>query len=460
MAENKDSQDQEDEIVAQHPFNNVLARFQSMKGIQKATFVLAMILMFCVVIFILFFSGTKSEPKIIKPVAKDIIEMPKVQPEINKNVYAPKPDVKAKIIDKIEANISNLKPPAPPPPVVEPPAIKQQTTPPIGQIIDHSKVTTPQLPVVQPKINHDATESHGPKISTTSIMTFGGGKSTSDATNDGTDRKSDAKVDDKSKNKNDKFLGFDGGTIDNVTLENSSAQAIVATKINSDLLYTIAQGKVIDAVLETAINTNMSLGIVRAVVSRDVYGEHGNIVLIPKGSRLVGSYGSSSASSDSSGSAQILTRVYATWNRIITPNGVDINLPAMPATDPLGRSGIAGYVDTNLSNNLLNAFLVSVLGPYIAGEVTGISKKQTQSSSTVDPKTGQTTTTTTGTSGADILSSGLDKFQNIANDQLNKVYPAGTVTVYVDQGTRIDIIVQQDIIFPKQAITSNSANLP
>ena len=55
MAENKDSQDQEDEIVAQHPFNNVLARFQSMKGIQKATFVLAMILMFCVVIFILFF---------------------------------------------------------------------------------------------------------------------------------------------------------------------------------------------------------------------------------------------------------------------------------------------------------------------------------------------------------------------------------------------------------------------
>ncbi len=458
MQENKDSTEQEEEVVAQQPLSNALERFNSMKTIQKLAFILAMLAMLGVIVFIIFFTGGKSNQKQNKSEVKERIETPKIQPEISKNLYAPTSDSKDKITDKIETNINDLKPPAPP----APPVILQDLTtkppPAVAQIPEQSQIHEPQLPVVAPKNTHHTEENQGPKISLTSIMTFGGGRGSKDQ-ND----KSDVKVDDKSKNKNEKFLGFDGGTIDNVTLENSSAQSIVATKINSDLKYTIAQGKVIDAVLETAINTNMSLGIIRAVVSRDVYAEHGDIVLIPKGSRLVGSYGASTGTGGSGGAgggAQILTRVYASWNRIITPNGVDINLPATPATDPLGRSGIAGYVDTNLTNNLLNAFLVSVLGPYIVGEVTGINKKQSQTSSTTDPDTGKTTNTTTGTAGSQILSSGIDKFQSIGNDQLNKVYPPGTVTVYIDQGTRIDIIVQQDIIFPKQAITSNAANLP
>ena len=53
--------------------------------------------------------------------------------------------------------------------------------------------------------------------------------------------------------------------------------------------FIIAQGAVIPAVLETAINSDLP-GYVRAVVSRDVSSFDGKNVLVPRGSRLVGQY--------------------------------------------------------------------------------------------------------------------------------------------------------------------------
>ena len=154
-----------------------------------------------------------------------------------------------------------------------------------------------------------------------------------------------------------------------------------------------------------------------------------------------------------------MTRVYASWNRIITPHGIDINLPETPSTDQLGRAGVPGYLDTNLTNNLINAFLVSVLGPYIVSKAS-MSNDSSQTTSTIDPTTGKSIETKTSNSKDDIISAGITQFQSVATDQLNKVYPPGMTTIYIDQGTRIDIIAQEDIIFPKQAITQNAVNLP
>jgi type IV secretion system protein VirB10 len=287
----------------------------------------------------------------------------------------------------------------------------------------------------------------------TSIMAFGGGgdgSQTSDKT------KSDTQT------KNSSFLGFDGGMIDNTEIQPTASQPIIATKINNDLKYTLLQGKIVDAVLETAINTQMSAGIIRAIISRDIYGEQGALVLIPKGSRVVGGYTvTSSTSSGTTQTGQVVTRVYAVWKRIITPSGVDISLPDMPAADPLGRSGIPGYVDTNLSNNLVNAFLVSVLGPYLTTVASGASNQSTTSTTNNSTNTSVgTQTTTTGTVGAQVLQDGLQQFQTVAQDQINAVYPPGITTTFVDQGTKIDIIIQQDIAFPKQSIQLNNNNLP
>ena len=117
-------------------------------------------------------------------------------------------------------------------------------------------------------------------------------------------------------------------------IPNSSASLVEATKLPYPE-RTIAQGKLIDSVLETAINTDFE-GKVRAIVSRDVFADFGRQVLIPKGSRIIGSY---------SGSVQRgQTRVLINWERLIRPDAIDIQINS-PASDQFGRSGVPGSVD-------------------------------------------------------------------------------------------------------------------
>ena len=349
-----------------------IEKFKSLNTVKKLTIISSMFGMVAVMIFIIFFTGTSSKEKPQKDTstAKPFIDTP--PPVQTKNIYSEQTESEEKVISQIENNISNLKPPTPP--VLD----KIEITPPAPPAVITLPVKTethikePQLPLPISQINQKkADTSQKPLISSTSVMAFGGASKES--------------VNDTQKKSHETFLGFDGGTIDNQTLQSSSTQTIVATKINNDLKHSILQGKVIDGVLETAINTQLDSGIIRAVVSRDVYGEQGDLILIPKGSRLVGRYGASSSGSGS----KVMTRVYASWNRIITPSGIDLSLGDTPSSDALGRNGVPGYLDTNLSNNLLNAFLVSVLGPFIIGEVTNTNKKNTTTTSTVDPKTGE-----------------------------------------------------------------------
>ncbi len=440
---------QENEKEVHQGVESFVVRFKNMPTTQKLAMVAFSIIMLCVMIFIVFFSNNSNSP------TKEKIKVPQVQVDtessivgqIAQNIYSQKESNENVVMDKVKTRVTELKPPAPPKlEVIEEPKPTIQPLP-----IQPQQVTQPKLPLPASSAGNKVQNDQAAKKASSSIMAFGGG-SVDDKKN-GNDKQA----------KNSEFLGFDGGMIDNLTLQPSSAQSVVATKVNNDLKYTLLQGKVIDAVLETAINTQMSSGIIRAVISRDVYGEHGDLVLIPKGSRVVGSYSASSSSSGSSGGSQtgqVSTRVYAVWKRIITPSGVDINLPDTPSSDPLGRSGIPGYLDTNLSNNLMNAFLLSVLGPYIAIEASGIGKQSTTTTNTNNAGNNGAQITTSGSVGAQVLTQGLQDFQSVAQAQIDAIYPPGVTTTFVDQGARIDIMVQQDIVFPKQSIQLNSSNLP
>jgi type IV secretion system protein VirB10 len=112
------------------------------------------------------------------------------------------------------------------------------------------------------------------------------------------------------------------------------------------------QGTVISAVLETGINSDLP-GFVRAVVSRDVSGFDGSTVLIPRGSKLIGEYKSAVAQGQS--------RAFVIWTRLLTPDGVSINLGS-PATDTLGRGGVAGETNTHFVHRFGAAILLSVIG--------------------------------------------------------------------------------------------------
>ena len=120
---------------------------------------------------------------------------------------------------------------------------------------------------------------------------------------------------------------------------------------NFDPATTVTQGTLIPAVLETAINSDLP-GSVRAVVSQDVRGFDGSTVLIPRGSKLIGQY--------RSGVALGQSRAFVVWSRILTPEGVSIDIGS-PATDPLGRGGLEGETDTHFFQRFGGAILLSVL---------------------------------------------------------------------------------------------------
>ncbi len=113
----------------------------------------------------------------------------------------------------------------------------------------------------------------------------------------------------------------------------------------------VAQGAMIAAVLETALDSDLP-GFARAVVSRDVRSFDGQAVLIPRGSRVIGEYRPATA--------QGQTRAFVIWTRVLRPDGVSIQIGS-PATDPLGRAGLSGAVDTHFFERFGGAILLSVV---------------------------------------------------------------------------------------------------
>jgi type IV secretion system protein VirB10 len=113
----------------------------------------------------------------------------------------------------------------------------------------------------------------------------------------------------------------------------------------------VAQGAVIPAVLETALDSDLP-GYARALVSRDVRSFDGSQVLIPRGSRLVGQYKSEIQTGQ--------TRMLVIWTRLLRPDGVTIQLGS-PTTDESGQAGLTGRVDNHFLQRYGSAFLLTAI---------------------------------------------------------------------------------------------------
>ncbi|EDL47724.1 type IV secretion system protein B10, putative [Erythrobacter sp. SD-21] len=126
---------------------------------------------------------------------------------------------------------------------------------------------------------------------------------------------------------------------------------------------TIPKGTVIHAVLESALDSTRP-GAVRAIVSRDVSSFDGSRVLIPKGSRLFGTY--------QAGLARGEKRALVQWTRLMLPEGVIMELDS-PSADPLGRAGVKGKVDSHFFGRFGDALMRSILdvGVQVAGREVG-----------------------------------------------------------------------------------------
>ena len=227
----------------------------------------------------------------------------------------------------------------------------------------------------------------------------------------------------------------------------------------------IGQGKMIYATLETAINTDIP-GMVRGLISRDVYSESGKNILIPRGSRLVGTY----SSDITFGQA----RVQITWTRVMRPDGIDIRVNS-PSADALGHAGISGDVDNHLMHNVGNMLMMSVinvaLGKY-ADKKAGNTNSTTTTINPILPSTNSTTTTGTTSSNQTVnttptvvtsgptqtntqaaYQSAINSISQMGEDYVKKGASVPP-TITIDQGTAVRVYVAQDLVFP-----GRSANL-
>ena len=177
----------------------------------------------------------------------------------------------------------------------------------------------------------------------------------------------------------------------------------------------IAQGAMISGILETAIESDLP-GMTRAIVSENVYSLDGAELLIPEGSHLIGQYRSGLVNGQS--------RVFIIWTRLIRNDGVSINVGSY-GTDELGRSGLAGDVDTHFFERFGSSVMLSM----VDSGLQAVANSNNKASTAVAVNTGN-----------DFSNAAAIALQNSIN-----IPP----TINIDQGTRINVFVGKDLDFSK-----------
>lgn len=116
----------------------------------------------------------------------------------------------------------------------------------------------------------------------------------------------------------------------------SNQQSIDISTNEHKLYRTIRAGRMIPAILTTAISSDLS-GIVTAQIEQDIYATMGRAVLIPRGSKAIGFYENNTEIGHE--------RLEIRWREIITPQGVNILLTDALVADNMGMTGAVGAVN-------------------------------------------------------------------------------------------------------------------
>lgn len=120
------------------------------------------------------------------------------------------------------------------------------------------------------------------------------------------------------------------------TIETHYSSAHSKASFPVDFSRTLTADRNIYAIMINDLNSELQ-GKVVAQIESNIYAAQGRFILIPAGSKAIGYYKPVSKVGD--------TRLQILWSRMITPKGVDIIINAELA-DQMGRSGLAGEVDT------------------------------------------------------------------------------------------------------------------
>lgn len=223
---------------------------------------------------------------------------------------------------------------------------------------------------------------------------------------------------------------------DNTTNAISGTNTTIGTgEISSKLTaqkspYTIFAGTFLPATMVSELNSDNS-GEIVATVRNNVYDSTtGKYLLIPQGSRLIGTYNHNIAYGQN--------RLMAGWNRVIYPNGTNFLLRGQPGTDLSGASGFTGDVD----NHWMQKFGTSALMGLIFGGMTIATGNQA-----TNPYQLSAGATMASQVGAQMSQAGLQVIQKGVN-----IPP----TIIISAGYKFNILTTADLILKPYVYTQRT----
>lgn len=180
----------------------------------------------------------------------------------------------------------------------------------------------------------------------------------------------------------------------------------------------LAQGAYIPCSLRSRLDSTVT-GLTSCTVSKDVYSDNGDVLLVDRGSVISGEYRSNIR--------QGQRRIFVLWSRIKTPNGVLIDLDS-PATGSLGQTGVGGKVDTHFWQRFGGALLLSLVDD-VAREVTSNNNNSDGNDAT-----------------AIVIGSTTDTASSLAAEVLRNTINIPP-TLYAHHGAEVGVYVARDLDF-------------
>ena len=199
------------------------------------------------------------------------------------------------------------------------------------------------------------------------------------------------------------------------------------------LLRTITADRMIPAFLVRPISSQIP-GNAVAQVETNIYGAMGRVVLIPKGSKVIGFYQSNNKIGE--------YRLQIIWTRIITPQGNNIMLTDAKGADVKGYNGLIGEVHTRNFERYGIPLTLSTLSNGLLLAVNSLNQK-----GTIEQSKSEAGNLANAYIQSQILS-GMRQdvssiIQKIVQEQI-KIQPIITIK----EGSRIFIAPTQDIFIP------------
>lgn len=119
-------------------------------------------------------------------------------------------------------------------------------------------------------------------------------------------------------------------------------------------LFELKSGTLLPCVLISGLNSDLPGNLVGQVTENVWDTATGRYILIPRGSKVIGTYDNQISYGQS--------RVLIVWSRIIFPDGSTLSLDRLGGMDQSGYSGFKGKVNRHWNSILTSALMVSLLG--------------------------------------------------------------------------------------------------